>query len=122
MLLLLSLLLSMTSQYKTLAEILDIISTDIRIIFISFKAKWCNPCKKIELFITELSNSELSEYVNFYSIDIDNSKDAVDYFDIESVPTFMVYLNGKKRGEIKGIDKKEITNLLEDVMKEHNQK
>lgn len=110
------------SYHKTLNEILEIISTDIRIIFISFKAKWCVPCKKIEPFITELSNSELSEYVNFYSIDIDNSKDAVEYFDISSVPTFMIYMNGEKKGQITGTEKKDITNLLESVMKKYNQK
>lgn len=112
----------MSSYVKTLPELLDIISKDIRIIFISFKAKWCVPCKTIEPFITELSNSELSEYVNFYSVDIDVSKDAVEYFDILSVPTFMVYVNGEKKGQLTGTDKTEITNLLEEVMKEYNQK
>ena len=112
----------MSFYKKTLSELLDIISKDIRIIFISFKANWCVPCKNIEPFITKLSNSELSEYVNFYNIDIDDSEDVVEYFKISSVPTFMVYVNGEKKGQITGTDKKEITNLLDNVMKEYNQK
>lgn len=97
---------------STIAELSSILSRDTKVVFIDAKAKWCGPCKAIAPFIHTLAESELSEYVDFYVVDVDDAEDVAAYLHVSAMPTFIVYKHGKKIGEASGANKKTIIDLL----------
>jgi len=59
-----------------------------------FTASWCNPCKKVKPIVEEL-NSEMKDKIKI--IDVDDNFKKVQEFEIKSVPTFVVLVDGKRR-------------------------
>lgn len=58
---------------------------------IDFYADWCNPCRKIAPLYDELS--VLYKKINFTKINIDDSPEIAEEFNIESIPTFVILNN-----------------------------
>lgn len=88
-------------------------------VLIEFYASWCPHCQKM-MPVVEIVRKELSGQVPVYQYDIDkNTKDA-DEAKIQTIPTFIIYRNGREMwrysGEIEG------TKLLEEVKNILNQK
>ena len=85
------------------------------LLFISFKASWCKPCKEIKPFIDYLK--EQYKNVNFYEIDIeDNEVESIPHsFNIKKVPTFIYYKNGITCNSIVGTNKE----LIEEYINEY---
>ena len=78
--------------------------------FLLFSASWCNPCKKIKPIIKEMV--EDIKDLNIYEVDIDKNKELVDYYNISSVPSFILIEDGKKTGEVLDSDIEKIRNLI----------
>ena len=57
---------------------------------VDFSASWCGPCKMLEPNLEELAK----EY-NVLKVDIDQFRTLTDSFDIMSVPTTILFNNGK---------------------------
>tara|TARA_Y100000590_G_C15532014_1_gene943557 strand:- start:6 stop:320 length:315 start_codon:yes stop_codon:yes gene_type:complete len=81
-----------------------------------FTASWCGPCQRIKPLIEEISNKLDNDKLEIYKIDIDdNDKLSLD-LNIESVPTFFLYLKDKYIDQCTGGDIKKIQKLLKDNM------
>ena len=93
-------------------ELSNILDNNSDNIFLSFKANWCKPCKIIEPYINELSKMEQYKHISFINIDIDDNNEIVEYLDINSIPTFISFKNKNNIGNYTGIDKEQITNLI----------
>jgi thioredoxin 1 len=79
---------------------------------LKFGAKWCGPCKKIQPFVETLE-SKFPGLVVLY-IDIDEDSDNLcDKYNIDSLPTFVLLIDDKEAGRVSGIDKQELSKLLE---------
>lgn len=102
----------MLESITTLAEYSHILSTETRVCFIDFYATWCGPCKAITPFLERLNQSELSDYVRFIKVNVDDAEDIAAYCHVSAMPTFIAYKNGQKVGEITGANKKSIIALL----------
>jgi len=78
---------------------------------ICFSAEWCSPCKKFAPIYSNYAN----EYkdINFYKVDIDDSEDLVNKFNITSVPTFIFLKNGVKVNEIIGINETNFSSFIQ---------
>ena len=63
---------------------------------VQFSANWCNPCKILKPLMEEISN-EMSDKLNFYYMDIDDSPSTPTLFSIRGVPTLILF---DKNGEI----------------------
>lgn len=63
-------------------------------------ATWCGPCKVIAPKVAEYSN----EYpnVHFIKVDVDEVPDVAQELNIRAMPTFIIFKNGEKVGEIVG--------------------
>lgn len=57
-------------------------------VIIDFYADWCAPCKKLEPVMEELSN-EYTGLIDIYKVNIDEEKDLVGLFGIQSVPALL---------------------------------
>ncbi len=69
------------------------------IIIIKFTGDWCYPCKVLAPIYKELSE-EINK--DFYEVDIDKEPKLVQRFNIMSVPTIIIFKNGKEVFRING--------------------
>jgi len=74
-------------------------------VLVDFYATWCGPCKTMSP-IVESVGKELKGQIRVLKVDIDKNNAVATSFQIQSVPTFMVFKNGKILWkQVGGIDK-----------------
>ena len=74
-------------------------------------AEWCGPCKMLSPIIDELSE-ELTD-VKFFKLNVDDNQDLAMQYQIMSIPTLLIYENGKLVNTSVGLKSKdEIKELL----------
>jgi thioredoxin 1 len=69
-----------------------------KIVLAYFKADWCVPCIKLKPIIEQLSEEE-KEKVEILIIDADQNPKVAQHFEINTLPLFIIYKNGKKMWE-----------------------
>jgi len=74
-------------------------------VLVDFFATWCGPCKRLAPILDELSESNPG--FEIYKIDVDDSGDIAEQFNIMSVPTLLVFKNGAQTNKIIGLHSKE---------------
>ncbi|MEW9079712.1 thioredoxin [Terrisporobacter glycolicus] len=82
------------------------IRTSDKLVVMDFFATWCGPCKMLAPIFESLSD-EMSDKVDFAKIDIDRSLEVVEEYKIVSVPTMIMFKNGKEVQRIVGFVPKE---------------
>ena len=63
-------------------------------ILVDFWANWCDPCRTIEPWLDQLAD-ELAGRAHVATVDIDENGDLVNRFGIMSIPTLVVFKDGK---------------------------
>lgn len=82
-------------------------------IFIDFGAEWCGPCKTM-LPLIEAIQSDFPS-VKFLSCDIDKCPDIAHAFGITSVPTLMLFKDGKLIARDGGMSRPRLKAFLENA-------
>jgi thioredoxin len=83
-----------------------------RIAVIDFHANWCMPCRIVSPRIEELSNE--IDNVAFGKINVDENADIAQRFGLVSIPTVVVFKEGKQIDEVVGTQPKDkISELIE---------
>jgi len=62
-------------------------------VLVDFFAEWCGPCKMISPIVEELSNE--INYVSFCKVDVDESGEIANTFGVLSIPTLLLFKEGK---------------------------
>lgn len=88
-----------TSEYQTL-----IISSPT--VLVDFGAAWCPPCKKMEPVLKELEQEHGTHY-KLVKVDGGNDTDIMKANNVEALPVFIIYKNGKEVWRKQGIVSKE---------------
>tara|TARA_B110000263_G_C15232705_1_gene475429 strand:+ start:262 stop:669 length:408 start_codon:yes stop_codon:yes gene_type:complete len=70
----------------------EIISKDT-LTLVDFWAEWCGPCKSMHPIFTRLAKKY--ENVKFARVNVDNNQNISMKFDVQSIPTFIMFKNGK---------------------------
>jgi len=70
-------------------------------VLVDFYADWCGPCHAIAPTIEALSN-EFEGKVKFVKVDVDSNEDVASSYEIMSIPTIMLFENGKVEDSIVG--------------------
>jgi thioredoxin len=65
-----------------------------RPVVIDFHALWCAPCKMQTPILREVA-AELGDKVKVIKIDVDQNQEIASQYNIHSVPTLMIFKNGK---------------------------
>jgi thioredoxin 1 len=66
-------------------------------------ATWCGPCKVIAPEVVKLSKEYPS--TRFYKVDVDEVPDVAQELGVRAMPTFVIFKDGKKVGEVVGANK-----------------
>ena len=70
------------------------------LVLVDFWAEWCGPCKMISPILEELS-TEIPE-ITFAKLNIDQNQQIPIELGITSIPTLLLYKNGKLIEQIQG--------------------
>ena len=84
------------------------------IVLIDFFATWCGPCKHVAPKFEELS--KLYPHVTFLKVDVDESVELTEKFNVRAMPTFVFLHNGEVVKTIEGADLKAIGTMLEQTL------
>lgn len=63
------------------------------IVLIDFYANWCGPCKMLTPVLEKFSEKRTD--IKIVKIDVDEQADIASIFDIMSIPTLILYKDGK---------------------------
>ena len=74
-------------------------------VMVDFWASWCKPCLAVAPIVEELAN-EYENKVNFVKMDIDHSPKTPASFGIMSIPTLLIFKNGKPVSHLVGLRSK----------------
>lgn len=63
-------------------------------VLVDFFAEWCGPCKMMSPILKEVK-SELADAVTIIKVDVDKSPQAAQQYQVQGVPTLILFRNGK---------------------------
>ena len=89
-----------TSEFRTSVE------ENQGVVVVDFFATWCGPCKMLAP-VFEQAGEEMQNDATFLKVDIDESLELARQFQISTVPTVMVFKNGKQVDSLVGFIPKE---------------
>ena len=84
-------------------------------VFVDFWAVWCGPCRQIAPVFEELSQ-EFADKVKFVKVNVDEVTESVATYGIMSIPTLMLFKDGKPIETLIGVQSKA---KLEEVLNSH---
>lgn len=65
-----------------------------KLCLVDFWAQWCGPCRQFLPTVEEVSN-EMSENVNFFKANVDETQSLPAKYNITGVPTIILFKNGE---------------------------
>lgn len=85
------------------------------VVLVDFWATWCGPCKMIAPVLEEL-DADLAGKATIVKVDVDQNQETAAQFGIMSIPTLLVFKDGKPVDKTVGFHPKE---ALADLLAKH---
>lgn len=81
-------------------------------VLVDFFATWCGPCQSMNQIIDELAKERAN---SVYKVDVDESNKLAAEYQVVSVPTMIIFKEGKEISRLQGLQNK--NSLLEALKK-----
>lgn len=72
------------------------------LILVDFYADWCGPCRMLTPILETLA-SDMADTLTIVKLDVDHAQKTTASFQITSVPTLILFKNGKEINRIVGL-------------------
>lgn len=77
-----------------MASFNDLINKN-KLVLVDFSAEWCGPCQTLAPILKELKE-ELGEVLSIIKIDVDKNQPVAAKFQVQGVPTLILYRDGEQ--------------------------
>jgi thioredoxin 1 len=78
----------------------EVINSDKKVI-VDFWAEWCGPCRMVAPVVEDIAK-EYSEDVKVAKLNVDENQSTASRYGIMSIPTMLVFENGKVQDKLVG--------------------
>jgi len=86
-------------------------------VLVDFWATWCGPCRMVAPVVEELAK-EYEGRISFTKVDVDQNPKTASRYSIMSIPTLIIFKQGKPLSHIVGFrPKEELKRSLDDALK-----
>ena len=101
-----------TTEKKSFGEIIQ----GSKPVLVDFSAEWCGPCKMMPPILKEVKE-KLGERVTILKMDIDRNPAVASAYQIQSVPTLIVFRDGQIKWRQSGVMRADqLKTVLESVL------
>ncbi len=89
----------------------EVLSAELPVL-VDFYADWCGPCKRM-LPVVDALAGELAGQTKIVKLNVDESPQTAGRYNVMSIPTFIVFRDGKPvQQKVWGMSKEELAGLL----------
>ncbi len=103
-------------QNVTKQEFEEILKEENKPIIVDTWAPWCGPCKSIEPYFEQLFE-KYREKMRFLRMNMDEESSFAQKYMIASLPTFIVFKEGKPFNSLIGANRPKLLKLIEETLK-----
>jgi thioredoxin 1 len=101
-----------TDEKKSFADIIQ----GSKPVLVDFSAEWCGPCKMMPPILKEVKD-KMGERVTILKMDIDRNPAVASAYQIQSVPTLIVFREGQVKWRQSGVTRADqLKTVLESVL------
>ena len=87
-------------------EFEDVVLNEISPVLVDFFADWCGPCKMLAPVLEELAD-DIGEQAVIVKVNVDKNQELAMWYQVMSVPSILIFKNGKQINSAVGFQSKE---------------
>jgi len=84
----------------------EVLKSNVPVI-VDFWAPWCGPCKMMSPIIEELAKEYEGKAIKIGKLNVDEGPQSASKFQVMSIPTLMIFKNGKPVDQMVGVQDKD---------------
>ena len=93
----------------------DIVENSDIPVLVDFWAEWCGPCKMIAPTVEEISQKNFGKLV-VGKVDIDTNPNLAEKYQVRSIPTIIIFIDGAPTEIIVGPNKSALENKVKNLV------